>query len=179
MLSEDGRQQGIMLYNKADSSNAFETLLRQKRIKFPDITKEKIEDRSKTDALAKCIAIGQTGWFVLQCIARLASGLVITELELITLALATLNAFMYFLWWNKPFDVQTQVPVYLIEPDPNVEPISEGIPGNFSLSFLSLMPTEFIEDFTEGGVIQPFTRLGYVSAILKTAFFSVAKASNH
>ena len=130
MLFEQGLPKGVLFYDKGDTSGTFSVLLRQKRIQFPDVTKEEIEDRSKSDGLAKCLVIGQTGWFILQCIARLTAGLVMTELELITLALATLNAFMYFFWWHKPFDLQTQVPVNLTEPDLNIEPESEAIPGN-------------------------------------------------
>jgi hypothetical protein len=92
----------------------FKEMVRDGSIKLPTISEKEIQDRSKSDALSKCIVLGQTGWFVLQCIARKAQGLVITELELITLGLAVLNGFMYFCWWNKPFDVRTTVPVNLI-----------------------------------------------------------------
>ncbi|TDL15015.1 hypothetical protein BD410DRAFT_809277 [Rickenella mellea] len=44
--------------------------------------------------------------FVLQCIARGAEHLAITELELVTLAFAVLNMVTYALWWNKPQNVQ-------------------------------------------------------------------------
>ena len=81
-------------------------------IKFPTITEEEIEDRSKGDALSKTLVLGQTSWFIAQCITRKAEGLVMTELELVTLAFAALNSFMYFFWWNKPLDVRTTVPVY-------------------------------------------------------------------
>ena len=130
MLFEKGLPKGVLFYDKDDTPGTFNALLKQKRIQFPDIAKEEIEDRSESDGLAKCLVIGQTGWFVLQCIARLIAGLVMTELELITLALAILNAFMYFFWWRKPFDLRTQVPVNLTEPGHNFEPESEAIPGN-------------------------------------------------
>jgi len=54
-----------------------------------DIMGEAIMDRSKGDALSKGIAILQTGWFILQCIARKIQGLAVTELEVVTLAFAT------------------------------------------------------------------------------------------
>ena len=62
-------------------------------------------DRSKGDALSKGIAILQTGWFILQCIARKIQGLAVTELEVVTLAFAALNFAVYVFWWNKPLDV--------------------------------------------------------------------------
>lgn len=90
-------------------------LLDRKRINFPQITAEEIQDHSKNDALAKLLAVGQTSWFLLQVIARRASGLAITELEIATAAFSVLSAMMYFFWWNKPFDIRTSVPVYLLE----------------------------------------------------------------
>ncbi|KAI9455383.1 hypothetical protein F5148DRAFT_1151498 [Russula earlei] len=79
---------------------------------FPRIAKEEIEDKSKGDGISKLLVILQTGWFVTQCIARGVHGLPVTELELVTVAFATLNFVMYFLWWDKPLNVQRGVRVY-------------------------------------------------------------------
>ncbi|KAI9451248.1 hypothetical protein F5148DRAFT_552871 [Russula earlei] len=79
---------------------------------FPRIAKEEIEDRSKGDVISKTLVILQTGWFVMQCIARGVQHLPITELELVTVAFATLNFVMYLLWWDKPLHVQRGVRVY-------------------------------------------------------------------
>jgi hypothetical protein len=70
------------------------------------ITKKQIEDRSKSDILSRGIILFQTGWFILQLIARAIQHLPITELELVALAFATLNFMIYGVWWNKPLDVQ-------------------------------------------------------------------------
>jgi len=86
------------------------------KIEFPSISEDEIRDRSKADALGKALAIIQTVWFVAQCIARTrVPGLILTELELVTVAFAVLNAFMYFLWWNKPLNAQTPVAVHLLK----------------------------------------------------------------
>ncbi|TFK63421.1 hypothetical protein BDN72DRAFT_775903, partial [Pluteus cervinus] len=69
------------------------------------ITKKAIEDHSKEDIVSKGIAILQTLWFVLQCIVRLAEGLVLTELEVATLSFALCNAVVYAAWWHKPLNV--------------------------------------------------------------------------
>lgn len=82
-------------------------------IEWPDITETEIRDKSKGDAFSKGIVIIQTSWFLLQCIGRWAVGLSITELELVTLAFAALNAVTYFFWWNKPADVRCAHPIYL------------------------------------------------------------------
>src|SRR5712671_4535643 len=91
---------------------------------FPRISKAEIEDRSKGDAISKSVAILQTGWFVTQCIARALQGLPITELELVTVAFATLNFVIYLLWWDKPLNVQRGVRVY--KKRTTEEPVDDG-----------------------------------------------------
>ncbi|KAF8645411.1 hypothetical protein AX16_007835 [Volvariella volvacea WC 439] len=77
---------------------------------FPTIPEEEITDKAKGDFLTKVVVVLQTSWFVIQCIARHAQGLVVTELELVTLAFATLNVITYFLWWSKPLNAE--YPIY-------------------------------------------------------------------
>jgi len=85
-------------------------------IDFPDITEKEIRDKSKGDVLSKCLVILQTGWFVVQCIARAVERLPVTELELVTIAFATLNFVTYVFWWNKPLNVQRPFRVLLKKP---------------------------------------------------------------
>lgn len=80
---------------------------------IPEITASEIEDKSKGDALSKVIAILQTTWFIVQCIARWQQRLALTELELVTLALASLNAVTFGIWWYKPLGVQEPVKIYV------------------------------------------------------------------
>jgi len=80
--------------------------------KLRKISEEYIKDRSKSDILSKLIAILQTTWFILQCIARGQQRLTLTELELVTLALASLNAITYVFWWHKPLGVQVPIRIY-------------------------------------------------------------------
>jgi len=80
--------------------------------KLCKISEEDIKDRSKGDILSKLIAILQTTWFILQCIARGQQKLTLTELELVTLALASLNAITYVFWWHKPLGVQVPIRIY-------------------------------------------------------------------
>jgi len=79
---------------------------------FPRISKAEIKDKSKGDFISKAVVILQTGWFVIQCIARPFQGLQITQLELVTVAFATINFFIYVIWFEKPLDVQCGVRVY-------------------------------------------------------------------
>src|SRR5260221_2135405 len=80
--------------------------------KLRKISEKDIKDRSKGDILSKLIAILQTTWFILQCIARGQQKLTLTELELVTLALASLNAITYVFWWHKPLGVEVPIRIY-------------------------------------------------------------------
>jgi len=81
-------------------------------IAFPTITAEEIHDKARGDFLSKAIVILQSLWFIVQCIARAKQGLALTELELFTLALASLNGVMHYFWWDKPLGVKEPVKVY-------------------------------------------------------------------
>ncbi|TFK34937.1 hypothetical protein BDQ12DRAFT_569009, partial [Crucibulum laeve] len=108
---------GFMLYDKDGNldrtllEDDFDSQLDQNFIKFPSITKEQIIDKSKSDALAKLLTLLKTGWFIAQYIARWSQHLAISEIELTTLALATVNLFIYIFWWKKPLDIRQPVPV--------------------------------------------------------------------
>jgi len=139
----------IEQYTKTKEKEKLERKLRK-------ISEEDIKDRSKSDILSKLIAILQTTWFILQCIARGQQKLTLTELELVTLALASLNAITYVFWWHKPLSVQVPIRIYFeteaikkvdVE-DADAEP---GITASYVLSKLGndvgLFPTEFRDEF--------------------------------
>jgi hypothetical protein len=88
-----------------------EDLVERDEIEYPIISKEEIKDKSKGDAVTKGLVLIQTTWFLLQCVARGAQRLSITELELATAAFALLNVITYALWWDKPLNVQCPVRV--------------------------------------------------------------------
>ncbi|KAF9556211.1 hypothetical protein CPC08DRAFT_641874, partial [Agrocybe pediades] len=99
MLREEGGKDRVL---------GWRTLVKyykQGRLDLSDVTEDRINDHSKADGLAKGLALLQMFWFIAQCIARFFDKhLILTELELATAALAVLSLFMYFLWWNKPFN---------------------------------------------------------------------------
>jgi hypothetical protein len=75
----------------------FHQLLVDGQIDFPELLAADLEDHSKADWLAKLVVILQVTWFIIHCIARgLGSNPDLTELEVVPLAFATLNAAMYF-----------------------------------------------------------------------------------
>ncbi|ESK87557.1 hypothetical protein Moror_2006 [Moniliophthora roreri MCA 2997] len=76
------------------------------------MTQDEIRDKGHADALTKTIALVQTLWFILQCVARVIQGLEVTALEVVVFAFAVLNFITYFLWWNKPLRVRHPIRVY-------------------------------------------------------------------
>ena len=122
MLFEGNTPKGVL------SPERFTQLLTAGKIEFPTVTVEEIEDRSKSDGFSKTIALGQTLWFVAQCISRRAQHLDLTLIELLTLSLAVLNGLMYFLWWHKPLDVRCPVRVYLRVLDASNESNDPNVP---------------------------------------------------
>ncbi|PVF91503.1 hypothetical protein CPB86DRAFT_770613 [Serendipita vermifera] len=72
-----------------------------------------IQDKGKTDWLAKTIVMLQTAWFIIQCIARRAAHLPLSELEVVTLAYTIMNIGIYAAWWNKPRNVDRPIRVYI------------------------------------------------------------------
>lgn len=83
---------------------------------IPEITVEDINDKSKGDTWSKSLVILQLLWFGVQLLARVEQGLAITELEVVTLATATLNVCMYAFWWYKPLNVNRPLLVTLKDP---------------------------------------------------------------
>ncbi|KAJ3768041.1 hypothetical protein FB446DRAFT_848694 [Lentinula raphanica] len=107
-------------------------------------TEVEIQDRSHRDALAKFLAMGQTGWFIAQLIARHVEGLSITELEVMTAAFAAINLLIYTFWWNKPQGVRCSINlerVPLSPPSPK--------PTQFSVAFDTLFEAVPSLDFDE------------------------------
>ena len=129
MLCWDGKEVSPLTLEE------MELLYSRGTIDFPDITKRQIEDKSKGDGLSKGLVVLQTSWFVIQCVARAIAGMVITELELVTLSFAILNGVLYFLWWNKPLNVQCPVPVHWKAPSPSYllrgQVVDQGEVGKF------------------------------------------------
>jgi hypothetical protein len=146
ILVEGGEPKKVLL------PNTMEELLLKGQLDLPEITEEDIYDRSKADGLSKALVIGQTSWFVAQCIARRTQGLILTELELVTGAFAILNGVMYFLWWNKPLDVRCSVPVHLLD-----EPKSEEERFTFDESTEESCSFSFPSDFVFCSLILAIT----------------------
>ncbi|KAJ8514782.1 hypothetical protein ONZ45_g7720 [Pleurotus djamor] len=79
------------------------------KIFIPFLEEVEIANGSKSDAVAKTIIIIQVTWFISQLCSRVNQGLVITELEIMTLAYAVICAMLYGMWFWKPYDVQRPI----------------------------------------------------------------------
>lgn len=95
-------------------SDTFQRLLREGHINLPDITEDEINDKRKVDNVSKGLALLQLVWFIAQILARAFQRLAITQLEITTAALATMNFVMYYFWWHKPLNAQYPVMIHSI-----------------------------------------------------------------
>ncbi|PPQ90235.1 hypothetical protein CVT25_012994 [Psilocybe cyanescens] len=117
-------QDGVLL--RTLEAREMEKLEEEGKIEWPTITEAEIKDKSNGDFFSKGVVVMQTTWFIIQCIARGSKRLVLTDLEVVTLAFAALTMVIYGLWWHKPLDVQVSAPVRLkkgcsADPDPKLE----------------------------------------------------------
>jgi len=86
--------------------------LQDSKFELPAMTEADIRDQSKDDVFWIIITILQTSWFIIQSIARGQQRLSPTQLELVTLALASMNVANFCLWWHKPLGLQEPVKIY-------------------------------------------------------------------
>lgn len=75
--------------------------------KLPRFTQEEINDKSKSNAFIKTIAITQILWTVTSILIRTGRKLAVTQLEITVLAFSSCSIIIYCLNWQKPKDVKT------------------------------------------------------------------------
>ena len=79
---------------------------------LPQLTKDDLRDRSKSNTLAKLLACMQAGWLVVQCFARAHQHLAVSQLEVATAGFVGCTVITYMFWWNKPRNVESTVAIY-------------------------------------------------------------------
>jgi hypothetical protein len=77
-----------------------------RRDQLPAVDARIIRARSKSDRLSKTVVIFQAAWMFIQTVARKASRLPVTLLEVNTLAHVACALALYIIWWNKPQDAE-------------------------------------------------------------------------
>lgn len=115
-------------------------LVENKYLMMLEITKDDIEDRNKSDSLARVITCVQSLWFTSDTLGRLGHGLAVSTLELTTLAFVFIMIACSVCWWQKPMDVSRPI---LLRVDVDFSTIhretSAPIPlrGHLPLSYLN------------------------------------------
>ena len=87
---------------------------------LPKTTKQEIWDKSKADKFAKAIVLIQTGWFLIEALARAIRRPPVTPMEIETLSVILVTIATFLLWYNKPKDVEEPIDVYLNTTTANV-----------------------------------------------------------
>lgn len=119
--------------------------LREKGIltTLPCITIDEINDRSKSDAFVRVIAIFQIVSMVAQILTRYAKGLAVSQLEIAVIAFAVCAIIIYILNWNKPQAVKVPVPVL------NYDTIPEDVAKVF-VEYQHTTEDAFVSSFAPG-----------------------------
>jgi hypothetical protein len=86
----------------------------------PKIKLDSIEDRSKSDSLAKTITLIQVLWLALSVLTRASRKLAISQLEIAALAFAACTVVTYLFYWEKPQDVMTFTTLESVEVPENI-----------------------------------------------------------
>lgn len=140
---------------------------------WPVVEEDEINDKSKGDMVTKALVVWQTAWFVIQIVARGVGGLAITELEIMTLAYGLMCSFLYLLWWNKPYDIQTPIPTEGPAPNLLQSSLQEVFPTRSWTQFeakdilngvWAIILDNIIFEDTQSGEVSP--RLEEIAAIL-------------
>ncbi|UKZ61122.1 uncharacterized protein TrAtP1_002393 [Trichoderma atroviride] len=74
---------------------------------LPDIKTAEIDDKNKSDALVKVLAVMQVAWMVIQLCARVYYHHPFAPLELGTVAFSATAIILYIVEWDKPKDINT------------------------------------------------------------------------
>ena len=128
VLTKDG------LPMQAVSIQLFRRLIYQNAVGFPTLTNGEIQERSKFHPIIPAIVLLQALWFAVQCLSRVTTGLLITQLEVTTLTLILSSAITFAFVWQKPLDVR--------------HPILIQIPDKFDINRLIYQPA--VQKITKG-----------------------------
>jgi len=112
-MSSEGERGGVPYHLTADDVIFLRKSGHLK--KLPNITRDELCDKSKSDPLLKLIAIIQIIWSIFQISARTLQRLPISLLELNVLALAACALVICLLSWDKPKHVQVAIAVLTYE----------------------------------------------------------------
>jgi hypothetical protein len=122
------------------SSEQLHYLIEEGQVKYPSITLEDINDKSKGDVWTKSIIGLQTGWFLLEMLGRAITRSPVTTLELATGGFVICTMATNFFWYFKPQDVNKPITLKLEKPALWDNPEKE------QLSLRRLTPLDFVDN---------------------------------
>ena len=76
---------------------------------LPEVTTKIVEDKSKADSIGKILVFFQAGWFIIQCIVRLAQYLPLSLLEIHVLVHVAMAFVMYLFCFKKPYNARSPI----------------------------------------------------------------------
>lgn len=79
------------------------------------VNKQEILDKSKSDIVTKSLALLQLLYFFVQLFARLAEGLPVTQMELMTASFGAASLIIYLCWMPKPQAVQSPTTIAICD----------------------------------------------------------------
>ena len=88
--------------------------------RFLWIDDSEVQDRSKADGLAKLLICTQVTWLSVECLARKASNLPLTILEIHTFIHVVCALTIYLIWFKKPLDIKEATVANLTAEDDEV-----------------------------------------------------------
>ncbi|KAI2880141.1 hypothetical protein CBS76997_9932 [Aspergillus niger] len=87
-------------------------LIEKGYVKYPMIDEDDINDRNKSDAFSRVIAVCQALWLLVNCAMRVAQGLALTTLELTTISFVVVFLVTSFCWRFKPSDISSTLTLH-------------------------------------------------------------------
>jgi len=97
-------------------------LLEQGAITLPTITTADIKEQSNLHPTFAFLAFLQASWFVVECLSRVVDGLLITQLEIITLLHIFMSIITLIFTWQKPLNARYPIS---INPNFNLETLRD------------------------------------------------------
>ncbi|OAP62704.1 hypothetical protein AYL99_01931 [Fonsecaea erecta] len=115
-------------------------LIERGHIRYPETRVSQINDRNKSDSLARFVTACQIIWFVLNVIARPTQKLAVTTIEITTIASIVCTLGVNFCWRHKPMDVGTAI---VLETDRSMYDILEDA-GDLCSEPYKTTPLDFL-----------------------------------
>lgn len=134
MLWKD-KADGLVKLGFLDSEQVPRLLYQNELCDTTHLSREAIEDKGKADWFVKDLALLQVTWLITQCVARVIQKLPLTTFELSTPAYIPCALLVFYLWWDKPYDIRQPTMVFF--KDHNRQPTMKMAGLSIPLAYVS------------------------------------------